>query len=127
MSGRELKALTKDPGHVVLKERLRQNQTVGTMETEDTQEEIQDLKSQLATSKEEAESQYLTILQLIAEAEETTRTHQEQLAETTRTHHEQLDETTHAKELAREATRRVEYEVRARVAKGSREPQGREL
>ena len=100
MSGREVKALTKDPGHVVLKERLRRDQTVGTMETEDTQEEIQDLKSQLATSKEEAESQYLTILQLKAEAEETTRTHQEQ-----------LDATTHVKELAEERVNRLEKQL----------------
>ena len=84
---------------MVLKERLRRDQTVGTMETEDPQVDIEDLKLQLATSKEEAESQYLTILQLKSEAKETTRVHQERLEETTRTHREQLDETTRVKEL----------------------------
>ena len=84
MSRRALQALTEDPGHVLLKQRLRNTESVGMMAEECLQTEVERLRQALAATKDESEKQLQQLQAEIVEMEETTRTHRVQVEEAIR-------------------------------------------
>ena len=84
MSRRALQALTEDPGHVLLRQRLRNTESVGTMAEEGLQTEVERLRQELAATKDESEKQLQQLQAEIVEMEETARTHRVQVEEAIR-------------------------------------------